>query len=385
MVRPDYDGGSILNVTATLQHGFGADTPIPGVRGIDPTLIGQARNVVFIVIDGMGQGYLDIYGADTFFQKYRKTTLTSVFPSTTATAITSFVSGVEPVTHAITGWFMHLRELGAASVILPLAPRFCRESYQKWDVKGEDIFNFPSVFESVPRKSFNVSYHTLKDSAYTKYSCRNSLYTPYENLDQFFANIAMAAKESTEKKFIYAYWSQLDHLEHHKGKTHPDTLAHLRELSDGMFKLADELRGSDTLIIMTADHGLIDTDMRHHLSMKDYPHLAETLTLPLCGEPRVPYCYVSATCREDFLAIVRGELSPYCDVYSRDEIIDLGLYGKGPMNPRFRQRIGDYILMMKDRYILKDGVLGEEIHDFIGYHGGLTDDEMLVPLIVAEF
>jgi len=72
------------------------------------------------------------------------------------------------------------------------------------------------------------------------------------------------------------------------------------------------------------------------------------------------------------------------EILSRQEVIDKGWYGKGIENPRFRDRIGDYILLMRDNYVLKDTVLGSSGIKFQGYHGGMTPDEMRIPLIIIE-
>ena len=61
-----------------------------------------------------------------------------------------------------------------------------------------------------------------------------------------------------------------------------------------------DIAGSDTLVIVTADHGIIDTARDRVIDLEDHPQLAETLVLPLCGEPRVAYCYVRPDRRRDF-------------------------------------------------------------------------------------
>ena len=59
-------------------------------------------------------------------------------------------------------------------------------------------------------------------------------------------------------------------------------------------------------------------------------------------------------------------------------------FGLGKPHPQLAQRIGDYVLLMKENYIIKDFLLGEEEHFSIGNHGGLSEDEMYVPLIRVD-
>ena len=51
---------------------------------------------------------------------------------------------------------------------------------------------------------------------------------------------------------------------------------------------------------------------------------------------------------------------------------------------RFAERIGDVALVMRDSYTVKDWVPGESRHVHIGNHGGTSEDEMMIPLIVEN-
>ena len=61
-----------------------------------------------------------------------------------------------------------------------------------------------------------------------------------------------------------------------------------------------------------------------------------------------------------------------------------GYFGPGAPHPRLHKRIGDYTLLMRDSYVLKDWVPGERPHTLIGVHGGLSVSEMTVPLCIAQ-
>ncbi|HZA28524.1 MAG TPA: hypothetical protein VE735_02825, partial [Gammaproteobacteria bacterium] len=66
-----------------------------------------------------------------------------------------------------------------------------------------------------------------------------------------------------------------------------------------------------------------------------------------------------------------------------EELIKGGYFGLGPPHPRLQERIGDYTLIMKDGYVIKDWLPGEERYRHIGVHGGMSAAEMYVPLIVV--
>ena len=116
----------------------------------------------------------------------------------------------------------------------------------------------------------------------------------------------------------------------------------------------------------------------------DHPKLVETLTLPLTGEPRAVYCYVRPSKVREFKHYVKTELAHCCDLYKSENMIDNNWYGLYTPNQRLEERIGDYVLIMKDNYIMKDVLLGDELKIHIGNHGGVSREEMLVPLIVIR-
>jgi predicted AlkP superfamily pyrophosphatase or phosphodiesterase len=144
------------------------------------------------------------------------------------------------------------------------------------------------------------------------------------------------------------------------------------------------LKGSDTTLIITADHGQIDTPRSKVIFANDHPKLYETLTLPLCGEPRVAYCYVHPSKSKQFENYVKDKLDYCCELYRSEDLIKRGMFGLYKPNDKLFDRVGDYILIMKDNYFIKDSLLGESLNFFKGNHGGLSEDEMLVPLVLVN-
>jgi hypothetical protein len=147
--------------------------------------------------------------------------------------------------------------------------------------------------------------------------------------------------------------------------------------------LLDTLRGSDTLVIVCADHGQVDVAPHRRISLDDHPTLTDCLVLPLCGEPRAAYCYLRPGREDPFDAYVRCKLAAAADCLPSASLIDSGWFGLGEPHPRLAERIGDRVLVMKDGYLLKDWLPQERRHEMVGMHGGLSDDELWVPLIVA--
>ena len=104
--------------------------------------------------------------------------------------------------------------------------------------------------------------------------------------------------------------------------------------------------------------------------------------MPLCGDSRTAYCYVYPSKTKQFENYVKTRLNKFCKLYKNHEIIKNNYFGLFEPNPKLIERIGDYVLIMKENYILKDKILKQKRYYSIGHHGGTSKDEMFVPLIV---
>jgi hypothetical protein len=65
-------------------------------------------------------------------------------------------------------------------------------------------------------------------------------------------------------------------------------------------------------------------------------------------------------------------------------LLDEGWFGPGAPHARFAERIGDVALVMRGSCTVKDWTPGEPRHMHIGNHGGPSEDEMRIPLIVES-
>jgi arylsulfatase A-like enzyme len=156
--------------------------------------------------------------------------------------------------------------------------------------------------------------------------------------------------------------------------------AHFGALDDAFGELLSRLAGSDTLVVLTADHGFIDCPAGESVDLP--AALAGMLRFPLCGERRIAFCHVHDP--KAFVEKAASLLGNRADVRRSQDLLDEGWFGPGRAHPHFTERIGDVALVMKGRGTVKDWVTGEPRHLHISDHGGASDDEMNIPLVVAK-
>ena len=385
MYLPNYHDGSIVNLMQSILTGLGA-SGAGGVHGhlaaLGPEEIAGARHVVLLVIDGLGETQLESGPAPALRASLRGT-MTSVFPSTTASAVTTFLTGLAPVEHAVTGWFTWLRELGAIIAPLPFTTRAGRTDLTALGVVPADLFIGPSVFERVRADCHSVQPAHLIDSAYSRAHTRGAEPRGFKRLDELVDAIVDIVRGARRRTYVSAYWPVLDTLSHKLGASSSRTRRHLAAIDTRFERLRAALAGSGALLVVTADHGFIDIRPESRLDAGTVPGLAPMLARPLCGEPRVAYCYVRDDPRADFARRAGEGLSGAARVVESASMIEAGWFGLADPHPRLRERVGNYALVMQEDYAIRDRIEGEKPFRHIGVHGGVSREEMRVPLVVV--
>lgn len=385
MIRPDYRGGSLVNLmTSLIEACGGTNRPYPPLRSLPPESLSGYRNIVLLVIDGLGDEYLQRTLPAGTLVRHRRGQLTSVFPSTTATAITTLLTGQAPQQHALTGWFMYFAELGQVIAVLPFHVRGRTESLTQEGVDAARLFRHEPLFDRLSVRSYVVSPRKIIDSEFNLAHSGGAERRGYETLEEMFETLLGCLRDAHDgRRYVYAYWPQLDHIAHEHGIGSRAAVVHLHEIDAAFGRFLARIVATDTIVIATADHGFLDTSAERTLELEAYPRLAAALRLPLCGERRVAYCYVRPPQRERFEACVTAELAAYATLVPSTQLIEEEWFGLGPPHPRLAERVGDYVLLMRENYAVKDWLPGEKRFFQTGLHGGASAQEMYVPLIVA--
>lgn len=379
LTLPDYQGGSLVNLMSSIATALGGSSAYPPATALPPEALVDARHLVLLVVDGLGHDFL--LGRDGALRQHLRGQLTSVFPSTTASAIPTFLTGQAPQQHGLTGWHMYFREIGAIAAPLPFRVRAGRHSLRQAGVTPVTLFGLIPLFDRLPLPCHVVSPQQIIHSDFNVALSGKAARYGYDTLEEMFARIAGLLRSDAPRSYVHAYWPQLDSLAHEYGIGSPQVAEAYTALDAGFARLLEVARDSGSRVIVTADHGFIDTD--ETIDLDDHPGLRDTLLLPLCGESRMAYAYVRAGREAQFEAYVRGQLAERILLVRSEDIVRQGWLGPGAAHPALRDRLGDYVLIPRGRAILRDWLQGEPRHTHIGVHGGLSAAEMIVPLIVA--
>jgi hypothetical protein len=383
VTKPDYAGGSLVNLMRSIGEACGAPpSAYPPLRQLGDRLA-VARRLVLLVIDGFGADLLHALAPGSVFERHYVGAMTSVYPPTTASAVTTLMTGLAPQQHGLTGWFMHFRRLGAGTAVLPFMPRFAHTPLGAHGVDIAELIDCPSFFDSLACPSTALLPAAICNSPFSGLLGGQAERRPYQSLDDFAAQLLACCAGSDDAGFVYAYWSEFDRLAHLHGPSSMQVASHITDLERALSPVFGACAAAGTVLIATADHGFIDSGPDEYVNLLDHPDLADMLSLPLCGEPRSAYCYVRPRRVDSFERYIAGELAAEAIAVPSEQLIDDGWFGPGVPHPELSARVGDYTLQMRSRYTIGDTVTGERKFTLHGVHGGTAAAEMRVPLMIA--
>jgi hypothetical protein len=392
-----FDEGTLIrpsDATPNLVHLVRAIATIAGVKDLDATpavrelvaLIGPARHLIFVLLDGMGMSLLQRLPAGSFMARYLRRELRATCPSTTACALTTVATAGYPNQHAATGWFTYLAERPRPLTIatLPFVERFSGQPLASYGIKVEDALPLRPI---LPRMSAQPLVLTPPYIAHTPYNVWSRGGTPgvgYTSIsnavDQIVERIMAADGAPT---YTHWYMPDVDSICHHKGVEHPDVIPLVMGIDAELARLAERLAGRAT-IVLSADHGLIDVPRDQQVLLRDGDPLLELLAVPPTGDARMPVFHAKEGQRDTFAGAFRERYGDRMVLLPTDEAERLELFGPGAMSPTARRRFGDFIALPYRPATLAYHPANKPVGElFIAVHAGLSPQEMRVPLCVA--
>ena len=154
LVRPSAEVTSIVDLAGAIAMLTGVEGVRPGRRATElAEMVGPSDHLIFVLADGVGLSMTERLPPDSFLSTHLAAEIMTVFPSTTAVALTTLATGDWPARHAVTGWWTHLPEMGSAAAILPFTRRSDRRPLVQLGVTPEHAFPLPALAAGTDRDS----------------------------------------------------------------------------------------------------------------------------------------------------------------------------------------------------------------------------------------
>ena len=340
---------------------------------IDSLSLGSAENrEVLILIDGMGQDAVDKY-SDQFpiFDELKQVKkLYTNFPSTTATSLSTLGTGVLPGVHGMLGY----------TVRVPRSDNRLLNAL-KWDERVDPVMwqKVPTLFERAVLAGVSVTHVAAKryeGSGFTQAALRGAKYVGANGVDEMATAVSAALKP--QPSFVYTYLNTLDSAGHSDGVGSDKWLTALQQVSEFITKVK-QLAPAGTRIWVTSDHGMVNSTEQVILGQDN--KLLENVTL-IGGEPRARHIYIKEGAASETIAQWQEFFGNKAKVLSKESAIKDGLFGP-VVTEDSHDRLGDLIAIANNDLILVDPARVREESSMVGHHGGVTDIEVEIPLLLA--
>lgn len=360
---PDYENCNI-NLLSSIASHCGLAWHHQSLPFADRLLAEKPwKNIILMLFDGMGVDMLKKnLPADAFLRRHFAHTLSSVFPSTTTCATTSIETGLMPCEHAWLGWTLYFPPIDQLVDV-----------YTNRNDRGEAAADYYVGERYIPR---DFIYPHI--NACGKYRAASiSFYGDYKikTLDELFDTALELAKDD-QYRYLYTYWPYPDSTMHKYGCYHPKTKMQLEDINARLDAFSKALP-EDTLLLITADHGLIDTQTVY---LEDYPDLQAMLLRDSSIELRAVSFHVKPEYIRRFPAAFHKHFPDQFLLTDKETFIRDYL-GSGTVRPQVYDFVGDYMALATGEISMMNHPSPMPL---IGNHAGLTPQEMYVPLIVVK-
>jgi predicted AlkP superfamily pyrophosphatase or phosphodiesterase len=361
---PNYNN-SFLGVLSSIRRYYKASSLYQSNDLLDEVLSRRYKNVVLIVLEGISDSILRAnLPTDTFLRAMRRRTMTSVFPCGKLPCLHSLLSATAPNEHGVIGSKMFFKEYGAV--------------YTAADVGISSPVNEIARYEDI----FKGIAETINPPKVTVLSDINlpvdTEITAFERVTDFsvIAKKIRAVSKSDGDTFTGVYFNETAEIIRKFGTVSDELYDLLMKIDGELTKMQEDLR--ETVFVVMPTHGF--TDLRNRVSAASVPGLADTLIIYPTLLNRTANFFIKPDRIEEFFGIYEELLRGDFTLYSRAQVKSQNLFGLYKTHKRIDDFLGDCLMVSISGCEVSDG--GKEPDRAVC--GGITEDEMILPLIIAE-
>lgn len=380
IVMPNYDHCILGTISSILKY-YNVETKHKSSEKLDAILNEKKyKNVIFLILDGLGEHILNSISPDGYLKKNQIDLVTSVYPSTTTAALTTYYSGKPPYETGWIAWSQYFKEYGRALDMFSHNESYLREPLKKplIDVY-KTVINYESIFKQIEEASPDVKAYEIEP----EYAERRALRSMNaDNIDELIINIEDLCK-LPDRKFILAYSDNPDGLLHKYGTTSEEVQNFIIDAENKIQNMCENF-DEDTLLIISADHG--HKDIEKSYTLLDYPEIQECLIMPASLESRVLTFWVKEDMKEIFVERFNKVFENEFWLMTKEEFLDkYHFLGYGDKHYKVDDFIGNYMaLSVAGSMIRLETFLAEGKPIKKSTHCGLSKEEMEVPVIVIK-
>ncbi len=396
-LKPRYDDHSIANIPETVAKILNVRATRP-INDEQLSKYSDSENVVLLLLDGFGSAQLKfarenhgIPSFDRLFSKADHIPITSVFPSTTSSAMSSLHTGLTPQEHGVVGYTMFISQLGTISQMLRFTPISGGRSLFDLGLDPATFLDTRTIHERLEGGGSSSTVYVpnhIVDSGLSRITYRGAFVEPSFS----FADMVIRARKNLEKikanSFHFVYYASPDTVSHARGPYTEEFGAELESLfgilDRQLFSKLDRQIGKKTTLFVSGDHGAVRVKKESVLDVAQYPELLSLFRLPPTGDSRASILNLKPGTMDRVLAFFEKNYPGQFDVRESSRMLSDGYFGLGRVKEETPSRIGDLVAVPRFDNAVDNSQLEFKRDEVPGRHGGLSEEEMQVPLIARK-
>ncbi len=402
-VYPAYANLSLVNVPATLLNIFNIRIPdhAPLPEALTEGQTDGIRKVVLFVVDALGYNQLrSVLKSEPnliineLVDRGRFAPLSSIFPSTTAAALTSLNTGLTPQEHGVLGYHLFLKEYATVANMIGFTPihdtepsRLLRMGLEPQNFLGAKTFHQRLSNAGIP--SYVLIKNDYKNSPLSQmfYQGAKRVHGFVNSSDMFVSLTKLVKSDPNERACILVYWDAIDSISHVYGANSEAFAAEVRNLSYSLehefIRHVDSQISGTTLLMLIADHGQVTVPENKLVRIDRHPKIKDNLLLPPTGDYRSAYLYAKQGKLDVLRSYMKEQLSDETIIIDSSKALNAGLWGHGDVHTGTTDRMGNLVTLMRENYAFYAPARNKRYYKG-GKHGGLTPDEMLIPFLCVR-
>lgn len=356
---PSHDGRGLVNLVAEVEHRLTGEA---SWARLDPSIastIPDAATYVLVLFDGLGVAQL-AHDKAAGLQSAMVATLEAPFPTTTSVSLATLATGLPPARHGQVAHLTWMEEVGRVVNCL------------KWvDLAGDpvgydygSVLPAPNLWERL--RSAGIEPITVQPGDFAGSPLTRVLYrgARFEGIWDYQDLVAATGQLSgSPGRLVFAYVPPVDYAGHVYGLD-SDEFADAVALAVNVWEGIAAALPPDVTLIGTADHGLLEFSEEEKVLVRDRRFDG----LRFAGDPRGVHMWAPEPSVAEFALATGGEV-----------VEPAILYGPEPTETALSRMGRSLVLAPPGKVVLPKG-FDKRLRC---YHGGLTPDEVQIPLLLG--
>lgn len=364
---------NVISIISSILNSFNIESNVSTNKIVSNELSKNYKNVVFFIFDGLGYyNLLELLEGDSILIENLRDKLSTVFPPTTAAATTSLHTCSFPEEHGWMGWSVYFEGDDKEIELFHNQDKYKREIIAEPFYGGKYLRN-NNVYKKMDE--LGIENHTFYPYFIKNKQCGKNTHK-YTELDDLYNKI-VEISENDRKKYMAVYNPFPDGVMHRQGVDSQETIDSINKIENFINELSDNL--TDSLIIITADHGLIKTKTVY---IDEYPELINCMKRELSNDARFPNFFIKDEYMDEFPQLFNKYFSNDFILLSKLEFIELKLFGPNQENYYADMFLGDYVGLGISNIKIHHKIPEIQNTQFKADHSGFTEKELSVPLIM---